>query len=168
MTEYSLSNRTQLKSISSEWEFNDTKDSIELEKIMIKIMLDNQGIGLAANQIGISKKIFVMGAYEIKNFPIPFAIFNPTIVDTSDEVEYYNEGCLSFPGLFLKIKRPKEIKVEFQNSCGEKQSLFLEGLSSRCFQHEFDHLQGVCFVDKVSQLKLQYAYRKLRKHYDRT
>ncbi len=164
----SLKNRICLRTPSTEWIFDDTNRSVKIEKLMIHLMLDNQGIGLAANQIGFDKKVFVMGSYQIENFPEPFALFNPEIIECSDDLEIDNEGCLSFPDLVLSIKRPKAIKVRFQDVSGSTEIREFDGLAARCFQHELDHLYGICFVDKVSQLKLQYAYRKLRKHYDRT
>lgn len=164
----SLKNRSQLKTPSTDWIFEDTNQSAKIEKLMIQIMLENQGIGLAANQIGLDKKVFVMGSYRTKNLPEPFALFNPEIIEHSDDLELYNEGCLSFPDLFLSIKRPRAVKVRFQDALGSTEICELSDLSARCFQHELDHLYGICFIDKVSQLKLQYAYRKLRKHYDRT
>lgn len=164
----SLKNRDYLNKPSTDWIFNDIDQSRAIEKLMIQIMLDNKGIGLAANQIGLDKKVFVMGGYQIKNLPEPFALFNPEIIDCSNDLEIYNEGCLSFPDLILNIKRPKTIKVKFQNTSGSIEIREYDDLAARCFQHELDHLYGICFVDKVSKLKLQYAYKKLRKHYDRT
>ena len=75
----------------------------------------------------------------------------------------FKEGCLSYPGLWLNIKRPKKIIAEWQSSKGDTITAELDGLIARCFQHEYDHLDGVCFVDKVSQMKLQLAMKKLRK-----
>lgn len=164
---YSLKDRRYLLCPSDKWIFDQTSNAGQTENFMIDIMQENNGIGLAANQIGLSKTVFVMGSYSIPNFPRPFALFNPTIASSSTDTETVDEGCLSFPGLFLKIKRPKEIMVEFQDNLGSKHNMHLTGLASRCFQHEYDHLKGVCFVDKVSALKLQYATRKLKKH-DRT
>lgn len=164
----SLKNRNHLSTPSTDWIFHDTDQSAEIEKLMIQIMLENQGIGLAANQIGLDKKVFVMGGHSMENLPKPFALFNPEIIECSDDLEIDNEGCLSFPDLVLSIKRPTAIKVRFQDALGSTAICDFNGLAARCFQHELDHLYGICFVDKVSQLKLQYAYRKLRKHYDRT
>jgi peptide deformylase len=164
---YSLKDRTYLACPGDEWIFDQSSDSKQIENIMIDMMLSNNGIGLAANQIGLPKTVFVMGSYTIPDFPDPFALFNPKIISSSPDTESDNEGCLSFPGLFLKIKRPKEIFVEFQDNLGNRHTMHLTGLASRCFQHEYDHLRGVCFVDKVSTLKLKYATRK-SKRYDRT
>ena len=126
-------------------------------------MQKHMGIGLAANQIGITKQVFVMGSDNIPGFPKPFAVFNPKIISIDKEKEIFKEGCLSFPGLWLTVKRPKKIIVEYQNSREDVIEAEMDGLISRCFQHEFDHLNGVCFVDIVGPLKLKLAIRKLRK-----
>jgi peptide deformylase len=105
-----------------------------------------------------------MGSHNISGFPEPFAVFNPKILEVSKETELSNEGCLSYPGLFLMIKRPKSIIAEYQNSNGDTITSEMSGLIARCFQHEYDHLMGICFVDKVSSMRLQLAMKKLRKH----
>lgn len=161
--EYSLGIHESLKIKSSEWNFDKDFDAKLLEKSMINFMLENKGIGLAANQIGITKRIFVMGGYGITDFPEPIGIFNPRILESSLDIVDDTEGCLSYPNLWLKIKRSREILCEFQTSEGEVIRQEFTGLAARCFQHELDHLDGTCFVDKVSQLKLQLAMKKLRK-----
>lgn len=161
--EYSLGIHESLKIKSSEWNFNKDFDAELLEKSMINFMLENKGIGLAANQIGITKRIFVMGGYGIDSFPEPQGIFNPKILEFSDQHVEDLEGCLSYPKLWLKIKRPEIIVAEFQNSNGNVVKKEFSGLAARCFQHELDHLDGLCFVDKVSKLKLQLAMKKQRK-----
>lgn len=148
---------------STEWDFSIDRDADLLEKSMIEFMLANNGIGLAANQIGFTKRVFVLGSYNIKGFPEPFALFNPRIIEASEEMDQHQEGCLSYPGLWLSIKRPAVIKVEYQDRDGNLVQAAMSGLIARCFQHELDHLDGVCFVDKVSQLKLSLALKKLRK-----
>jgi peptide deformylase len=148
---------------STEWDFSIDRDADLLEKSMIEFMLTNNGIGLAANQIGFTKRVFVLGSYNIKGFPEPFALFNPRIIEASDQMDQHQEGCLSYPGLWLSIKRPAVIKVEYQDRDGNLVQAAMSGLIARCFQHELDHLDGVCFVDKVSQLKLSLALKKLRK-----
>lgn len=159
---YKLELYDTLKQQSSEWNFEKDFEAELLEVSMIQFMQDNNGIGLAANQIGIKKRIFVMGGFE--NFQTPQAFFNPKILSTSDNLIEDYEGCLSYPKLWLKIKRPAEIFVEFFDSSNDKKTMNLSGLAARCFQHEYDHLDGICFVDKVSQLKLQLAMKKLRKN----
>ncbi len=145
------------------WNFSIDQDAEALESAMIEFMTKANGIGLAANQIGIAKRVFVMGSNNIPGFPAPFAVFNPRIIESSKEEVLDDEGCLSYPGLFLKVKRPSWVVVEYQNSKGDIIEAKYDGYLSKCFQHELDHLDGVCFVDKVSQLKLQLAMKKLKK-----
>jgi peptide deformylase len=161
--EFKLGQHDSLKQESTNWIFGFDKDPEILEETMIKFMIENKGIGLAANQIGLTKNVFVMGSYNIPNFPRPLGIFNPKILSYSSDLEIGQEGCLSFPDIWLNVKRPASIKVEYQTSQGEKKIEELSGLASRCFQHEYDHLKGVCFVDKVSKMKLQLATKRLRK-----
>jgi peptide deformylase len=130
---------------------------------MCEFMIASNGIGLAANQIDIAKRVFVMGSNNIPGFPAPFAVFNPKIVEASTEIVLDQEGCLSYPGLFLTVKRPSWIVAEYQNAKGDVIEARFEGYLAKCFQHELDHLDGVCFVDKVSQMKLNLAMKKLRK-----
>jgi peptide deformylase len=162
--EFKLGPHDSLTQESTDWVFGQDQDPIELEKAMINFMINNRGIGLAANQIGITKNVFVMGSKNIPDFPEPFAIFNPKILSVSEEVEQGQEGCLSYPDLWLQVKRPKNIIVEYQNSKGDIITAEMTGLVSRCFQHEYDHLKGICFVDRVSKLKLQLAMKRLRKN----
>ena len=112
---------------------------------MLKIMIKNQGIGISAPQIGILKRII---AINTKSGPEVF--INPKIRKISKEAEITEEGCLSFPGLWLKIKRAKEVEIEAINEAGEKIQNQAEGILSRAFQHEIDHLNGILFIDRVS------------------
>lgn len=160
---FKLGPHDSLTTPSSKFDFAIDGDAKELENQMIEFMTTNKGIGLAANQIGLCKRVFVMGSDNIEGFPRPFAVFNPNILEYSTETELAQEGCLSYPDLWLTVKRPKSIIAEYQNSNGDTITAEMTGLISRCFQHEYDHLDGVCFVDKVSQLKLNLAMKKLRK-----
>ena len=162
--EFKLGPHETLTQPSSPWQFGVDGDAEQLERDMIEFMLANKGIGLAANQIGIDKRVFVMGSDLIPGFPAPFAIFNPVIVEASSELVLDQEGCLSYPDLFLMVKRPEWIVAQYQDSQGNLKEIKIDGYLSKCFQHEFDHLNGVCFVDKVSQLKLQLAMKKIRKN----
>jgi peptide deformylase len=161
--QFSLEHTPVLRSSSTEWDFTTDKDAEKLESEMIAFMLAENGIGLAANQIGISKRVFVMGHLENPVFPKPFALFNPEILESSEEEVLDQEGCLSFPGIWLTVKRPAWVKVRYFDSSGTEHIEKYEGYVSKCFQHELDHLNGVCFVDKVSKLKLQLALKKQRK-----
>jgi peptide deformylase len=161
--EFKLGPHQSLIQRSEDWDFLIDQSAEQLEKSMIDFMIEANGIGLAANQIGITKRVFVMGSRNIPGFPEPFAVFNPKIVEASTEMILDQEGCLSYPGLFLTVRRPSWIVVEYQNSRGDTIEARFEGYLAKCFQHELDHLDGICFVDKVSPLKLNLAMKKLRK-----
>lgn len=162
--EYKLGIHQTLTIKSDEWDFTTDKDPQKLEYDMINFMVKNRGIGLAANQIGLSKRIFVMGSDNIPGFPKPFALFNPLIIESSKDQILDQEGCLSYPGLYLRIKRPSWVIAAYQDSKGTTREIKIDGYLSKCFQHELDHLNGVCFVDKVSQMKLNLAMKKIRKN----
>ena len=164
--EFKLGPHESLAQLSTEWVFDSPESKAqaqELEKAMIDFMIEHKGIGLAANQIGITKRVFTMGSNNIEGFPFPFAAFNPKIVSVGSEEELTEEGCLSYPDLWLKVKRPTTIVVEYQDCDSNTHTVEMSGLIARCFQHELDHLNGVCFVDKVSPMRLQLAMKKLRK-----
>lgn len=161
---YKLGNHLTLKLKSSNWDFSSSLDSEKIESEMIAFMKNNNGIGLAANQIELTKRVFVMGSDHITNFPRGMGFFNPYIIESSKEMMIDHEGCLSYPGLYLTIKRPEWIIVQFQDSRGHIKEERFSGLASKCFQHELDHLDGICFIDKVSKMKLNLALKKLRKN----
>lgn len=148
-----------LKQVSEPWDFEKDGDAAALEVDMVQAMIENSGIGLAANQIGLNKRVF---AIHLKD-QVPFCMFNPTIVAyTNDSVEG-EEGCLSFPQLFLKVKRYSTVSAEYFDRQGNKCIMELKGIDARCFQHELDHLDGICFTDKISPLKLALAKKKQQK-----
>ena len=145
-----------------EFDFNNPNtDPIELEKHLIDLMLAHDGIGLAANQAGIEARVFVIGHRD--NPDSAQAFFNPIVVATVDEVEDLEEGCLSFPGIYVNIKRPKKILARWQNSKGEWQESEFDGYNCKCFLHELDHLEGIVFQDRVSTLKWALAVKKNQK-----
>jgi peptide deformylase len=158
-----LNNRKFLNTKSSDWNFEQT-DSKQIMEELINIMISKNGIGLAANQVGLDKRLFAIGSSNMQYFTVPTVVFNPTILSTSENSRLYKEGCLSFPDLWIEVKRPEKITVEYFDFLGNKKFVELENLDARCFQHEYDHLDGVCFIDKVSQLKLQLAMKKMRKN----
>jgi peptide deformylase len=162
--EFKLGPHNSLVTKSDDWIFGNDGDSEQLEKDMCEFMALAGGIGLAANQIGLTKRVFVMGSETTAGYPKPFALFNPRIIEASKEMILDQEGCLSYPGLYLSIKRPSWIIGEYQNSKGDTIEAKFDGYIAKCFQHELDHLNGVCFVDIVSPLKLKLAMNKLRKH----
>lgn len=164
---FSLSDRSKLKIESTPWVFGED-DSEKLKNIMIQLMISNRGIGLAANQIGLDKNVFVMGSENMIDFPRPFILFNPRILEFKGTSYIDKEGCLSFPNLWLDVERNSKILVEYFDEKGDHHVTEFSDLAARCFQHELDHLNGVCFIDKVSRLKLQFAMKKMRKIYDST
>ena len=161
--DFKLGAHDSLTQVSTDWDFANDSDAQQLEQDMIDFMIANKGIGLAANQIGLAKRVFVMGSNNIENFPAPFAVFNPRIIEARAELVLDKEGCLSYPDLFLTVKRPSWIVAQYQDSEGNLKEIKADGYLAKCFQHEFDHLDGICFVDRVSQMKLQLAMKKLRK-----
>lgn len=140
---------------------NPIMDPIFLKNQMVDIMLANDGIGLAANQVGIKTSVFVMGHRDYPDSAQAF--FNPQIISATSSIEDLEEGCLSFPGIFVKIKRPSAIKAKWQNESGEWEEGVFEGYNCKCFLHEYDHLQGVTFKDRISQIKWTMATKKAKK-----
>jgi peptide deformylase len=132
-------------------------DPVEVAKNLTETMLSHNGLGLAAPQVGLPYRVFVMATNPI------FACFNPTIVDTSSEEIELDEGCLSFPGLLVPVKRPRTIKVRFFMPNGEGETHTWNDMTARIFQHELDHLEGRVIWDRLSRLKLAMARNKLKK-----
>ena len=135
-------------------------DPVELKKEMVDFMIANNGIGLSANQIGLDAKVFVMGD-SVENSTM---CINPTVLQYTSDTQDDIEGCLSFPNVFVKIKRPKEILAEWYNENLEKQTVKIEGYSAKCYLHELDHLLGITFKDRASKLKWDMAVKKARKY----
>lgn len=136
-------------------------DPEKLESELIETMFAHDGIGLAAPQVGITARVFVMG--HSTNPEAAQAFFNPVVIAVTDEVDNLEEGCLSFPGVYVNIKRPKKILARWQNSKGEWQESEFDGYNCKCFLHELDHLEGIVFQDRVSSLKWAMAVKKLNK-----
>ena len=145
------------------WDFENHVNAEVIEKEMLEIMKSNNGIGLAANQIGLDRSVFVMRLKDGREI----GCFNPAILYAEGE-QLDEEGCLSFPNLFLTVKRYEKLTAMYLDNTGEKCIIELEGIDSRCFQHELDHLNGVCFTDGMSKLKLDRALQKQRKLNGRT
>jgi peptide deformylase len=123
-------------------------------------MIHSKGIGLAANQIGITKRFFAIGHESFDVFKKPAIIYNPVLVNADEEQELGQEGCLSFPGVWVQVNRSRAVMVRYQNNKGEFLLSRLEGLEARCFQHELDHLDGITFNKRVSKLKWDMAKQK--------
>ena len=144
-------------------------DSIrKLAKDMLITMYSAKGIGLAAPQVGVQKRILVIDLnFEDPESP-PNVFINPEIISSSASVDTYEEGCLSIPGVYLNVVRPSSIKLSYRDEMGRPKKMNADGLMARCIQHEIDHLNGVCFVDKVNdedELKKQ-LYENNFKHSD--
>jgi len=132
-------------------------DKEKFENDMIKLMLDEKGMGLAANQIGVTKRFFAIGHDSFDTFQKPVIIWNPQIIMQSKEKVIDVEGCLSFKDIFVKVERPETIEVQYETTKGQTKYARLEGMESKCFQHEHDHLEGITFNQRVSKLRWQMA-----------
>ena len=151
-------NNPQLLEVSEEWDFRIDGSPEELVRAMSKFMADNGGVGLAAPQLGIKKRIFIMG-----NFTKLVACINPKIVSLAEERKNELEGCLSFPDLFMKVKRPASAVVQYYTVSGELVERELTGFECRVFLHEYDHLIGVTFDQRVGNLSFKMAKDKRKK-----
>jgi peptide deformylase len=118
-------------------------------------MIKSDGLGLSANQVGQPYRVFVMRTGEK-----PYAVFNPRVVDVSDKELSMKEGCLSFPLLYLNVKRPDSVRIRFQDETGETRTEKFSGMTARIVLHEFDHMLGKVYTQKASAFETQRAMRK--------
>ena len=149
------------------------KKSDTLEKVddELRILLDDMletmyaapGIGLAAVQIGILKRLIVIDISKDKEKKNPIFLINPEIISKSKNTSIYEEGCLSLPGHFAEIERPEECQIKYIDYDGKKKEMKANGLLSTCIQHEIDHLNGILFIDYLSKLKKDMIVKKLVK-----
>ena len=130
---------------------------------MADSMYEADGIGLAAVQIGVPKRVIVMDLDQKSGNKNPRAYINPKILWASEEMATFEEGCLSVPEIWDEVERPARIKAEYLDRDGKKQVLEADGLLADCLQHEMDHLEGILFIDHLSRLKRSIALRKLAK-----
>ena len=130
---------------------------------MLQTMYQADGIGLAAVQIGIAKRVIVMDIDQKDDKKNPRVFVNPKILWASEELASFEEGCLSVPDIWEDVERPARIRAEYQDRDGKKQMLEADGLLADCLQHEMDHLDGILFIDHLSRLKRSIALRKLAK-----
>jgi len=128
-----------------------------VQRLKLTMKLYN-GIGLSANQCGVYQRVFVIGHGDYQ-----LVCINPKITHVSEQIEKGNEGCLSYPALFVKIERPLAINVEFTTETGENKQLKLEGLTARCFMHELEHMNGQSFIQHVKPVALSVARDKQKK-----
>ena len=139
------------------------KEEKKLMDDMIDTMYDANGIGLAAIQIGVPKRIIVLDISKDQKNKTPMFFVNPVVKNKHVDKTSYEEGCLSVPGQFAEIERPSSCDVEYLDYNGEKKILKADGLLSTCIQHEMDHLEGVLFIDYLSRLKKTMIIKKLSK-----
>jgi peptide deformylase len=144
------------------WDFENPPDYLAafLVPEMIKTMAMNHGIGLAANQVGLSYRVMTMQVQRTGEF---LALFNPRVVHQGVHLFIAQEGCLSFPGVELTISRPDRVTVEFQDQFGNQHTRDFEDIDAKCVLHEIEHLDGKTFKDQVSDLKFQMAKKKAKK-----
>ena len=136
-------------------------DDIEkFESEFLKLMVNEHGMGLAANQIGITKRFFAIGHYSFDTFTKHAIIWNPRVLKFSEDKVIDTEGCLSFKGIWLKVERPQTVEVTYETTQGKTKFAKLDGMESKCFQHECDHLEGITFNKRVSKLRWDMARKK--------
>lgn len=136
---------------------NPVMDPLQLYTDLAETMRENNGMGLSANQIGVRTRAFVMRSEEI------IGVFNPRVVDESSETVILEEGCLSYPNLFVKIKRPKSIKVRFTTPDGQTSTKTFTGMTARVFLHELDHLDGIAHTSRANRYHLEQAKKLVKK-----
>lgn len=130
----------------------------QLASLLYDKMLEFGGVGLSANQVGLNYRVFVFG-----NADNHTVMFNPTVVAVSKETSTMEEGCLSFPGFFLTLKRPRDVVLSWQDAVGAIQTAKYTGLAARVILHEYDHMEGVSFVDHASNFKLRWTFDRWKK-----
>ena len=147
-----------LKEVMPAFDFrNPVMDPLQLYTDLAETMRENNGMGLSANQIGVRTRAFVMTGEEI------LGVFNPRVVNESSETVMLEEGCLSYPNLFVKIKRPKSIKVRFTTPDGQTTTKTFTGMTARVFLHELDHLDGIAHTSRANRYHLEQAKKLVKK-----
>lgn len=147
-------------------EQKDLKEINQILPLMFNTMYQAKGIGLAAPQVGIGLRFFIMDLMENDQFN-KMTIINPEILEMSEDLEISKEGCLSFPEQYSEVARPEKIKIRYMDTEGNSQEMEAEGLLARCILHETDHLNGILFVDHISSLKRNIIMRKIKKEQKR-
>lgn len=159
LNELSLVSETSeiLKQAQGEFDFkNPTFDPANLAERMNECMVKFNGLGLSACQVGIPFRVFVMRVDGEK----PYALFNPRIVNESDKLISMKEGCLSFPYLYMNVKRPDSVRIRYQTETGETKTQQFIGMSARVALHEMDHMDGITYMNRASKFELDRAMRK--------
>jgi peptide deformylase len=134
-----------------------------LAEDMLETMYDAPGVGLAAPQVGVSRRVIVMDVSDDDDTKQPYVMINPQLVKLSDEMNVHEEGCLSMPDVRTDIERPAKVTVRFLDRAGKPQELAAEGLLATCIQHEMDHLDGKLLIDYMSRLKRDMVVRRFKK-----
>ena len=140
-----------------------TDETRALMDDMLETMYAAPGIGLAAVQVGVPIRVIVMDLAKEEEPKAPQYFVNPEILETVDETQTYEEGCLSVPDFFDEVERPKRVKLRYLDYDGKKVEEWAEGMYAVCIQHEMDHLQGTLFIDHLSRLKRTFAIAKVKK-----
>lgn len=149
----------QLRTISRDFDFSGVEISAqEIYELLRSKMCELKTLGLSAPQLGIMVRVFVFGNPDEPDSIMP--IFNPKIVNQGDDLITYEEQCSTFPGLFLKVKRPSTIRMRYANINGDIETHNFQGMTARVAQHEIDHLDGILFTDKANLYHLQQAKRR--------
>ena len=143
-----------LRTPPAPFDFESREDAKEIETKLSEAMDKFGGIGLSANQVGLDARVFVMRTQDGNK-----AFLNPEITKASQETDLLKEGCLSFPDIYLMIKRPRVCEMKYQDAEGNEHSTMLDGVGARCAQHEIDHLNGIVFLQRASKLKLERALK---------
>lgn len=130
---------------------------------MLETMYDAPGVGLAAIQIGVARRVVTIDTSKDENAREPRVFLDPEIVWSSEEKRVYDEGCLSIPEYYAEVERPDRVRVRFRDLDGQEQEIEADGLLSTCIQHEIDHLNGVLFIDHLSKLKRDRVVKKFAK-----
>ena len=139
------------------------KDLQKLMDDMLETMYAAPGIGLAAIQIGIPKRVIILDIDQKEGQKNPMFFVNPEIIEKSENSSTYEEGCLSVPGQFAEITRPEKCFIKYLDYYGQKKEIKTEGMLATCIQHEMDHLEGILFIDYLSKLKRTIIVKKLSK-----
>lgn len=142
---------------------NVTSEHVKLMDDMLDTMYAAPGIGLAAPQVGVTKRIIVADVCKEENKREPWRLINPEVIWASEEMFTYEEGCLSLPEQYSDVVRPKEVRIRYLDKEGMDREIEAEGLLAVCLQHEIDHLDGILFVDHISSLKRNVIMRRLKK-----
>jgi peptide deformylase len=140
-----------------------TDDLRVLMDDMLETMYAAPGVGLAAIQVGVPVRVIVMDLAKEGEKPQPRYFVNPEILEAVDELQAYEEGCLSVPDFYDEVERPKRVRIRYLDYNGQQVEEWAEGMYAVCIQHEMDHLQGTLFIDHLSRLKRQFAINKVKK-----